>query len=188
MKKLVCFVMVLGLIVFFGSNLHAGNFPNPGSAPVNVTSEPCCYHMVGYSKATTSGNAGGLAGMNAICQGEFSSQYPLVRMCTTMEVQRTAKFPASTSQFVWVNPTYKYLLVVDPAYTSCANHLLVYDPVSNSNACEGPPNDALVYQSIDCRSWTIDNSVWTGTGLNSTMGVLVQPTCQETYSVACCAP
>jgi hypothetical protein len=37
MKKLVLFAAVAGLVLCFGASLHAGNFPNPGAAPVIVT-------------------------------------------------------------------------------------------------------------------------------------------------------
>jgi len=103
MKKLVRFVTVLGLILCFGANLHGGNFPNPGSAPVNVTSEPCCFHFVGYSSGTTVGSKlDGIFGMNTLCQASFGSS---ARMCTTEEYLTSPQLPSPTPPVNgWVAP------------------------------------------------------------------------------------
>jgi hypothetical protein len=191
MKKLAWSVMVLGLIVCVVTNVQAGNFPNPGAAPVIVTNppsnpvpvtgnvtvtggltSPCCYRFTGYTSAKTTGNAGGIAGMNAFCQAEFGAT---ARICDTYEFFHSP-FPIPTSTATtpeaWVETHF-----ISAVWNGIAVLLADYSGVTSAS-------------SLNCSNW-IGN---TGDGLcasflSPTGGTIVTCSCQNAnIPVACCAP
>jgi hypothetical protein len=194
MKKLAWSVMVLGLIVCVVTNVQAGNFPNPGAAPVIVTNppsnpvpvtgnvtvtgappSPCCYRFVGFSSAITSGTAGGQQGMNALCRATYPTR-PDVRICTTQEYLSTASAHTSVYDAAWLRPT--SILYLPPTYIPfCTSYVVATDPASGVSHCGS---------SIDCDQW--GNLAGRGLTVDIPSHNVSSRPCAESHPVACCAP
>ena len=61
--------------------------------------------FLGFTVATTDGNVGGIAGMNAFCEAEFGDN---ARFCTTEEYMRSRNQGVPTSA-AWIHPVSDYV-------------------------------------------------------------------------------
>ena len=96
MKKLTIFGIIAcsGLLSAPAAVIGAG----PPKVKVNVST---VYQFTGYAGETT-GNAGGIDGMHAICQAAFGDQ---ARMCTTKEFWTSPGAVPPDSLQAWVHPS-----------------------------------------------------------------------------------
>jgi hypothetical protein len=87
MKRLTILVVIACVGLLVGSTaLNTGAAGPPGGLNVKVLHPIPFYRFVGFSSATTTGDAGGPLGMHTICQRSFG---PDARMCTTEEFWKT---------------------------------------------------------------------------------------------------
>jgi hypothetical protein len=187
MKKLAWFVMVVGMVVCLGTNLNAGNFPNPGAAPVIVTNPqsqpvpvtgtvrtPCCYHFVGYSTGLTDGNAGGIVGMNSRCQASFG---PSARMCTTFEFLSSPVGTSGGNQSPWI----QLYIVASFIETVGGQQQVVFVDFSGLQkfATQG---------DLTCNQWTANDGTTPGLSVSQATGVIAEAHCNVSRPVTCCAP
>jgi|WetSurMetagenome_2_1015567.scaffolds.fasta_scaffold97891_2 hypothetical protein len=194
MKKLILIAMVVGLVLCNSGTLLAQPPPclpgvkaapvevvNPPSNPVPVTGNlnvsgtlitPCCYRFIGYTSAKTTGNAGGIGGMNAFCQAEFGAT---ARICDSYEFLHSP-FPVPTSTTTtpeaWVETHF-----ISAVWNGAAVVLVDYSGFSSPS-------------SLNCSNW-ITNS---GDGLCASFlsppgGTFAKCSCPDAnIPVACCAP
>jgi hypothetical protein len=173
MRKLTLLVAVVGLISCYGMNAEAG-------APTWNTGTVTSDHYVGHTDAKTTGAAGGILGMNNLCQSD-SKFGPTAHICTASEYFSTSgTLQGDAAVEKWVQPS----------VSNC-----FYSPADNPPVlCEVPtigfdnPNAYIPA----CANWSSDSSsaygtavVWVGT---SDASMLRRVDCKSKLPVACCAP
>ena len=168
MRKLILLTAVVCLISCCGMTAW--------SQPSEVESGLSRY--VGPSKAKTDGNAGGMLGMNALCQASFGTT---AHICTLDQFYWTAAAkPTEVLPTMWIMPSY---------------HNCVYDPAIPGIVCQlgisqGWFEPVQSVTNFECNSWGSSISSDTGLSVFFTSGTstVVQDTCDSKQHVACCAP
>ncbi len=168
MRKLALPAAFVCLISFYAMSADAQTWSGSVAA----------YHYVGYTVVKTTGAAGGVAGMNELCQGKFGTT---AHMCTAGEyfsTSGTAKGTATVSKWV------------QPSVSNC-----YYNPSTNPPVlCEVP---TIGYDNPNayigaCTNWTSASSTIDGTAVEfvgtADGSMLTRVSCDSNLPVACCAP
>ena len=172
MKKIMLFTVLLVCVVL-AMPVCAG----PKPKEVNATT---VYRFVGVSTAGTTGDAGGVRGMNALCHADYGK---VSRMCTTREWWLTPDVPSDMPS-AWIQPT------IIAVYSSPYNKELVFVDFTGYTTLFDPP-----LYSANCRQWT--NELSSEPGVDGRGIRLVTDAdyngitfgyCDTVYRVACCAP
>jgi hypothetical protein len=151
---------------------------------VNVVDGPAST-VLGFSTQTTTGGAGGIAGLDDICQTDFTS--PDARVCTSSEVLRSPlELSMVGSADGWIQPE-----VVSSGLAFNAE-LLVFaswvTDVSGVTARSLEPNerpDRFGSNDLACTSWT-EGDDGTRLGLTLDDGAIERDNCDEARTVLCC--
>lgn len=198
MKRLKIFGIIACVGVLFAPAAVIGAGPKAGlevtvtNTPLPVTVQPdglsvnvsTVYQFAGYTQLKTTGDAGGVLGMNKLCT-EFGA---LARMCTSREYWTTpgAKLdehgPGSVALAAWIQPS-----VVGVAYDGGNDHLVVMD---FSGAVVSYALTPGIGDQGTCAQWNTDSSGVRGTFLQTPTGgvVLGRKVCSDSLRVTCCAP
>jgi hypothetical protein len=175
MSKLKSFWIIS--ILAMSVNITAVN----GAPPEIALTLPTEYQFAGYTEATTSGNAGGVFGMHALCQQEFG---PEARMCTTKEWWESSNNgppPMEPPKSAWVHST-----VITSNITSTG--ALVLMDITNTGIYVSDP--LFPQERLTCDHWTSEGNNRQGTILKLLDDVqqIFQQDCITMNRVTCCTP
>lgn len=181
-------VALVSCLVFSGAMGQAGGSP---TTPVVRTNAVTDYRIVGLSGGETSGDAGGIGGLDAMCASTFGMS---ARACTTLELGNTPEppFGPQPPETVWIRPFHATeSVLVDP-----------YDGNTTSRSIDGATGIVLVSVTFDgnvspgiaisqanptCTSWTSDTPDRRGTVWRESGSIIALP-CSSELRVLCCAP
>jgi len=179
MKRLTILGIVACVGLLFAPAAVIGNPAGPpGGLDVNDIS---VYRFVGYSTATTTGNAGGFVGIYQICQNEFG---PMARMCTTEEFFKSPNIedpPLAGQGAAWVEP---HFIAAFPNPSDPTKTVFV----------EAFSGKMITPANLRCGGWTLSGDTIDGTVIrrsfnNDTPGVTVTTAvCDGNLHVTCCIP
>ena len=185
MKKVNPLTVLLAFAILFvlgAIKSHAKDATN-----VNVSS---VYRFIGFTTATTDGDAGGLIGMNAMCQAEYG---PRARMCNTEEFYLSPNMTSPTYLYkAWIQPAKMNLLIIPPPPESDKRfNCLWYEPVSGIvNDVGNVEQCQMGYIWSTCCTWTCnapEPPIYDGPIVQSLGRLSFQP-CHIERTVTCCAP
>jgi hypothetical protein len=191
MRKLALFATVVGLVLWIGTFLHAGSSPSSNSPvtlmypPANATpvdstvasTSSYSYQFVGFSSGTTTGNAGGNRGLNALCQSSFG---PSSRVCTSSEYV-TSPIGTSISTYGWVLPSIVSMQYI-PDYS--AGTPWVYTDASGFMTAFSYPIDRIP----NCVQYTSPSPSIVGLLAAGSLVYVTYDSCLNSHAVTCCAP
>jgi hypothetical protein len=168
MRKLALLAAVVCLICCYGMTAW--------SQPSEVESGLSRYQ--GPSSATTNGNAGGILGMNQLCQDTYGAT---AHICTLDQFYWTAAAkPTVALPTMWIMPSY---------------HNCVYSTLKSEVLCQlgvSPqwfvPNQSVT--TFECNAWGSATGFDQGLAVSFTAGTstVTQEPCNIKQPVACCAP
>ena len=156
--------------------------PLPVTGSVNVST---VYRFVGVTEATTDGGAGGILGMNSLCQAD--SRFPAnSRMCTYEEFIQSPVTSGVGSGRPWINPSIisatetgespsrKTIYIIYPGVAYAYDEAWVDSPYSPAN--------------LPCQQWTSRFEGFSGWTLQPEGSLTARTECDAEHPVACCAP
>jgi len=170
------------------------NVANTAADPVPVMSvNPTDqYFAIGATSQETTGAPGpgydGIGAMNKLCQEAFSDDFPLARMCTTVEASNTPHIATVlNSGLAWVRPVVASRETILDS-SSGEYVAFTYDQAGVViSATGGSIFAAHDRASPNCTNWVNSAFEWKGTAI-SAAGNLTYWSCADSLSVLCCAP
>jgi hypothetical protein len=171
MRKLALMAAVACLVFGYAMNANAANPVWSGT----VQSE----HYVGFTTATTNGNAHGQVGMNALCQ----AQYGVTAHICSVDQYFSSASAGSFVQEKWLQPSVSNCI---SSASSPSGVLCEVPTISNGAFID--PTEWVRY----CEGWVSDSS--TDFGAAAEAGAVTYAhlsnttTCNTRLPVACCAP
>ncbi|HYA41231.1 MAG TPA: hypothetical protein VEF34_08005 [Syntrophobacteraceae bacterium] len=171
MRKFALLAAVVCLVSCYAVNANAGN---PSWTSGAVASD----HYVGFTTATTNGNAHGEVGMNNLCQAKFG---PTAHICTAGEYFSTAS-ATGPIQEKWLQPS------VSNCVSSSTSPYVMCQVPTISDGTFIDPTDWV----HSCQGWTsvlhTDYGAAAEAGTDTYAHLSNTTTCDTKLPVACCAP
>jgi hypothetical protein len=186
MKRLTFLGILVCVALLVAAASVVGAAPPPGivgkvtvvNTPLPVTTG---YRFVGFSTATTNGNAGGLLRMNEICGWDW----PGSRLCTTHEYILSAPYGPMPGelQHAWIIPSFVTVVLQEQGY---AGQGAVYCVDKSGWGWR----ETIPFWSNDslgtCHQWTSDSSTLVGLSVASATGTISSAGCNNSLHCACC--
>lgn len=168
-----------------------GQAGGPATTPAVDTNAVTDYRIVGLSDGETSGDTGGIGGLDAMCVPTFGAS---ARACTTLELGNTPEppFGPQPPEAVWIRPFHAtQSVLVDPLDGSMTSRSIDGATgvvlVSITFGDHVSPGFAISQADATCTSWTSDASDRRGTVWRKSGSIIAIP-CSNALKVLCCAP
>jgi hypothetical protein len=185
MKKLKNFWLFYVLVLMVCTTSAVGvagenNITVTNKSMVNVSTE---YQLAGYSTGSTSGNAGGVGGMHALCQADFGEH---ARMCTTKEWWTSPNAgPPPLNARTWISPSPVGTFAIP--YANYMNGDPILSGWTDWTGYKRSQFLTVISSPPTCFQWTRDAASREGSVITE-QGVIEFDNCPVTNPVTCCTP